>query len=319
MSEALYPAALPFHQQTLAVGDGHQLYIAEFGSADGTPALFLHGGPGTGCSAQHARLFDPQRYRVIQVDQRGAGRSTPVGETRDNDLAALIADLETLRQHLQIERWLVYGGSWGATLALEYAKRHARRIVALVLRAPFLARESDLDWFSGPSGLAKQLPEAYAKLCHALGGEPGDDLYARLHDRLSDDAHPDSAYHAALAWDHWEAAVMGTPPAATEPVLADRTSRIARKRVFAHYCRHRFFLGDDGVMAGIDSLREVHGTIVHGTHDRVCRHAGAELLAHHVSGLQLHSVEGAGHGLHETALQRALRAVLDQHTSGSPA
>ena len=317
--EPLYPASAPFREARLPVDRIHELYYAEFGNPGGFPALFLHGGPGSGCNPQHARLFDPKGFRLLQLDQRGCGASRPSGELRDTDIDHLIDDLEALRTSLDIERWLVYGGSWGGTLALEYAKRHPEPIQTLVLRAPFLARRQDLDWFTGPNGVARELSNAYARLCTRLECSPDDDLIARLYQRLNETNDLDRTYEAALAWDDWEASVMGMPQLSAEPDIAERQRRIARKRVYAHYCQHGFFVGDAGVMQDIDALGTVTTTIVHGRQDRICLHSGSEeLVAKLSSTCELHTVKQAGHALSSTELQAAVRQALDQALTPCP-
>lgn len=307
----LYPPLEPYRSRRLRVDTLHELCFAEFGDPQGLPALFLHGGPGSGCNPEQARLFDPARYRLIQLDQRGSGHSRPPGEVRDNHTGALVDDIEALREHLAIERWLAYGGSWGATLAVEYAKRHPARVSALVLRAPFLARREDLDWFSGPGGIARELPAAYSALLRNLDLSVGDDPIARLHGRLmADDL--ESAYQAALAWETWEAAVMGVsaPQAETDPDL--RARRLARNRIHVHYCQAGFFLGPNGVLDGLQTLKRLPGILVQGQADRVCRHQAARILAAALPQIELRELRGVGHGLHEPALAAAVRQALDE-------
>lgn len=309
----------PYGQQHLPVAGGHALYLAEFGDPQGIPTLFLHGGPGSGCNPGQAALFDPARFRLIQIDQRGCGRSRPAGAIADNDTHALLDDLETIRRHLAIDRWLIYGGSWGGTLAIEYAKRCRERVLGLVLRAPFLARREDLAWFTAPSGVATGLPDAYARLRNRLACRADEALIDCLTSRLDQRQSPRQAYDAALAWDAWEATVMGLPPPAAEDDDLDRQARIARKRIFAHYCRQGFFLGDDGVIPGIDELDGLPGWIVHGTRDRVCRYEGSrQLVERHLPAFVLDGVQGAGHGSHEAAIQDRLRKTLAQASADLP-
>ncbi|MEZ5660333.1 MAG: alpha/beta fold hydrolase [Burkholderiaceae bacterium] len=312
----LHPPTRPFAEEMLDVGQGHRLFIRQMGSEQAIPVLFLHGGPGSGCSPEHARLFDPARCRLILPDQRGSGRSTPAGGLAHNDLAHLIGDLESLRCHLGIEQWLIYGGSWGATLALEYSKSHPGRVLELILRAPFLARQADLDAFFGPQGVARLYPKAYAALCEALSSAHGHDIVARLYAALCAQADLDQAYAAALALDHWEAAVMQVGAAAAQADPAERAARIARKRVYAHYCQQRFFLGENGVLEGLDRIAGIAVTIVHGEHDQVCPIDGSRLLVQeHLPHASLEPVAHAGHGLDRRELQAALRQRIDEALS----
>jgi proline iminopeptidase len=311
--DPLYPASEPRCTSRLSVGSsGHNLYYAEFGDPQGVPALFLHGGPGSGCNPKQARLFNPDGFRLIQLDQRGCGQSRPLGGIQENHIDALLDDMEALRRHLAIDRWLIYGGSWGGTLALEYAKRNTETVLALVLRAPFLARREDLEWFAAPTGVAQEFPEAYTRLHEQLDCAVGEDLVEQLHLCLCTEAVPNQAYRAALAWDTWEATVMGLsmPPQDSDDI--QRRARISRKRIFAHYCHNQFFLGDQGVLPGIGQLNGLTATIVHGVQDRVCRiPASEQLVRTHLPSFKLQKVEDAGHGVHSVVLQAALRQVLD--------
>ena len=320
----LYPARPPARTYGLDVGDGHRLSVAEFGPAQATPALFLHGGPGSGWDPGQARLFHPTRWRLVMPDQRGAGDSTPHGALHGNDTAALVADLERLREHLGIARWLVHGGSWGATLAIEYAKRHGERVQALVLRGVFLARPEDLAWFAAPDGIARTLPGAYAELRSALGLSSGAglaDLLDVLHARLAD---PDRAvaFAAARAWATWEANVMGIAPrpapSDTEEGRADRDRRIARNRIHVHYCRAGFFLGRRGCLDGIEAVDGLPITLIHGEADRICPREGAVLLARLLPQTKLRLVPGAGHLAQDPALAQALREALDAALPAEP-
>ncbi|MEZ5650487.1 MAG: alpha/beta fold hydrolase [Burkholderiaceae bacterium] len=304
------PQTPPIDYFRLAVGDGHDLLVGQQGRRGATPVLFLHGGPGSGCSPDHARVFDPARAHLILPDQRGAGGSRPPGGLRANDLEHLIGDLEAVRQRLGLARWIVYGGSWGATLALEYAKRHPQVVVELILRAPFLARPQDLNAFFGPEGCALAHPDAYRAFCLALGSDDGRDLIARLVRRLNDDA--DTAYRAARALDTWEATVMGLTPSNEESDPQLRARRVAGKRVYAHYCDHGFFLGPDGVLDGLAKIASIPVAIVHGLQDAVCSPAGTQLLVER--GLPNAAptwVAGAGHALTDARLRAALRGVVD--------
>ncbi|MEB4591513.1 alpha/beta fold hydrolase [Candidatus Thiothrix sp. Deng01] len=291
----------------LPVTQGHTLYVAEFGNPQGIPLLFVHGGPGSGCSPAQAALLMPDTFRIIQFDQRGCGRSTPGGRLLGNRTDALLQDMERLRQHLQIEHWAIYGGSWGATLALEYAKRFPQRVLGLLLRGAFLARQEDWEWFSTPDGVARQFPMAYQTLRQTLqtrqGENPANSLYRHL---LNPHTSTEIAYRYALAWDAWEATVMGVPSSSFNPDPASWQAPINRTRVYAYYATHQFFLPEDGVLPGLEAIRHIPTILVHGLHDQVCRFAGAETLAAALPQLQLVPVNG-GHGMHERAIQDALK------------
>ncbi|MCB1775286.1 MAG: alpha/beta fold hydrolase [Gammaproteobacteria bacterium] len=311
-TDPLHPETRPFRTTWLDAGHGHRLHVAEFGNPDGAPVLFLHGGPGSGCNPQQARLFDPVRCRLVQLDQRGCGQSTPAGALVHNDLDALIDDFELARQSLNLDRWTVYGGSWGGTLALAYARRHRASVSRLVLRAPFLARRRDLDHFFAPSGIARSLPGEFDSLCSALGFKEGHDIVQRLHTRLCTDQPEPIMYRAALAVDRWEAAVMGVVPPVGETDPVQRARRIARKRVYAHYCHAGFFLGNEGILDGLGDIGDLEGAIVHGACDNVCLPSGSDLLVRrYLPRFQLQRVADAGHGLDSTAMQRAMRLAID--------
>jgi proline iminopeptidase len=201
-ADPLYPPIEPYAVHRFAVGDGHELYVEECGRADGIPALFLHGGPGAGCGASHRRFFDPARYRIVLLDQRGSGRSTPHAELAHNTTWDLVADLERVREHLGVERWLVFGGSWGSTLALAYAQTHPERVSALVLRGIFLCRPWEIQWFY-QQGASLLFPDYWQDFLAPIPEAERGDLVGAFHRRLTG---PDEAamHEAAVAWSVWE-------------------------------------------------------------------------------------------------------------------
>ncbi|QTR45063.1 alpha/beta fold hydrolase [Thiothrix litoralis] len=302
--------------KNLPVTQGHVLHYAEFGHPAGIPLLFVHGGPGSGCHPAQAKLLYPEGFRIIQFDQRGCGQSTPGGSLLGNRTAALVRDMEALRQHLDITQWVIYGGSWGASLALEYAKRYPQQVLGLLLRGAFLARQEDWEWFSTPHGVAQQFPAAYQALRQALatpeGANPILSLYQQL---LNPQTRQEDAYRYALAWDVWECTVMGLSAPTFNPDSARWQRSIHRARVYSHYCAHQFFLSPQGVLPGLEAIRDIPATLVHGVNDQVCRYASAHLLADALPRCQLVAVE-AGHGMHETTLQQALQqAATTLHTN----
>lgn len=294
---------------TLSVDHGHTLYFAEFGNPQGIPLLFVHGGPGSGCNpAQTAHLY-PEGFRIIQVDQRGCGQSTPLGSIAANTTADLVADMEHLRQHLNIKRWVIYGGSWGTVLALEYAKQFLDKVLGILLRGVFLARREDWNWFALPNGVSKQFPAAYQALLASLQIYYHTDPASVLLQRLN--AEPESTYHTALAWDAWESTVMQIGAPSFNPDPQAWTARIARHRIYAHYAAHQFFLPEQGVLNGLDKLGQIPVYAVHGRNDLVCQLAGAELLGGYLENYQL-LVVGAGHGMHEAELQQGLKQQAER-------
>jgi len=292
----------------LKTRDYHELYYASFGDPKADTILFLHGGPGGCCHAQDASLFNLDHYQVIQVDQRGCGQSRPAGHVQENNTQALVADLENLRHHLGLQRWQIYGGSWGASLALEYAKAYPERVTRLVLRGTFLARASDLAWFFDAGGVARYFPTAYAQLLAALQLEQTNTLtllaqsYQTL---LTADEQPQHAYQVALGLSNWNSVVMGLKPTTASLPVAQQQALIQRQRVFIHYSYHQFFLGGQGVLTDLARLRDLPIHLIHGQHDQVCPLAGAYTLLEYLPHAQL-TVVDAGHGLHETVISEAV-------------
>lgn len=290
----------------LPVTHGHVLHYAEYGNPAGIPLLFVHGGPGSACNPAHTPWLYPQGFRIIQLDQRGCGQSTPAGGLLGNRTTHLLLDMETLRQHLGITRWVIYGGSWGATLALEYAKQYPLHVQALLLRGVFLARQEDWEWFSLPHGVAQQFPAAYQALLHTLQPVADENPINSLYRHLQNPHTPQyQAYRYALAWDTWECAVMGLPAPTFTPDASIWQARINNVRIYSHYCYQQFFLPALGVMARLEALHTLPVILVHGLHDQVCRHASAVLLAKALPNSQLVSAD-AGHGMHAARLQQTL-------------
>ena len=301
--------------QFLPVSPLHTLCYAEFGNPAGIPLVFLHGGPGSSAQAALASLFLPDRYRLILFDQRGCGRSTPQGALVHNTLAALVQDIEALRRHLGIARWVVYGGSWGATLALEYAKAHRERVSGLLLRGSFLARTRDLDWFVAPDGVAQSFPQAYQAVQEQLQPIRGEQLYDALYRRLLTHGQDFAgALQAARAWEQWENAVMGfVSEPATEPTpdLQQHFPLVAGRLIYAHYCVHHCFLPPEGVLSGIEVLAGMPLEIVHGRQDQVCLPEAASTLQHLLPQARLQQVD-AGHGMHEAGIRAGIVAGLER-------
>ena len=288
----------------LDVSDGHRLWVQPWGDPAGIPVVFLHGGPGSGCNRSQTALFDAARHRVIFVDQRGAGQSLPHGERRNNSTAHLIADLESIRIHLGIDRWLVVGGSWGATLALAYAQAHPDRIRGLVLRATFLGTRAELDWAFG-TGLAMFHPALHDALYALVPG--ADDPLTALWDLI---LHPDPTLHApaAWAWYHTERALSELLPAVTQlPKMTDHTPLPATPFMEAHYFRHDCFLTDGVLMSGAARLAGIPGIIVQARYDLLCPPLTATRLAARWPQAKLVVVEAAGHTIGHAGVQTAVR------------
>ncbi len=251
----LYPEIAPYRTHRLAVDALHTLHVEECGNPDGIPVIFLHGGPGAGLSPVHRRFFDPARYRIVLFDQRGTGQSTPFGELRDNTTAHLIADIEAVRGLAGIERWLVFGGSWGSTLALAYAQAHPARATGVIVRGVYLGREEENRWFNEADGGARWVfPERWARYeAHIPAGERGTMIEAYW--RRMDDPDAAIAMAAAQAWLGWEdgAATLLHEPDATSD--EDPARVLAKARIEAHYFRHNAFLAHGQLLRDIDRIR----------------------------------------------------------------
>jgi proline iminopeptidase len=279
----LYPAIEPTASGHLEVGEGHTLYWETCGNAQGKPAVVLHGGPGSGCTPWHRRLCDPARYRIVLFDQRNCGRSTPHASTPGVDLATnttphLVADLERLRAHLAIDRWLVLGGSWGSTLALAYAESHARRVTELVLFGVTAGLRREFDHvFRG--GLANRFPAQWRRLCEAALPEPdrGGDVVEAIQ-RLLFDPDPEVCDRAAFEWCLWESATPGWPPSdRLAPRFRDRAYALAFARIVTHYVRNHAWLEDGALFDGLAALEGIPVVLIDGRHDPQTTRTAEEL------------------------------------------
>ncbi len=305
----LYPPADVVDSGLLRLDSLHTMYWETAGNPAGQPAVFLHGGPGAGASSDHRRFFDPRHYRIIVYDQRGSGRSRPIAETRDNTTQHLIADMERLRAHLGVERWLVFGGSWGSTLALAYAQSHPERVTALVLRGVFLCRKSEVDWFL--YGMRTIFPEAWERFSSFLPEAERGDLLAAYHARLMD---PDPSVHlpAARAWSSYEGACSTLLPS-PETIAAFGRDRMALSlaRLEAHYFVNSVFLKKNALLDNTHRIAETPGHIVQGRYDIVCPIASAYDLHRRWPRARLSVIPDAGHSAMEPGVRRALIAATE--------
>jgi len=306
--DTLFPEIDSYATGRLAVDARHTLYWETCGNPRGVPLVFLHGGPGGGCLPHHRRYFDPSFWRITLFDQRGAGRSTPSAELADNTTQHLIADLEQLRKRLGIARWLLFGGSWGSTLALAYAQAHPECCSGLVLRGIFLARRAELDWFM--HGMRNVFPEAWRAFAEFLPPAEREDLLGSYHRRLTD---PDPAVHmpAARAWDRYEGACSTLLPSVdAAPQFDSDASALAIARIEAHYFVHRAFLGEGELLAGLARIRHLPCTIVQGRYDIVCPPVTADELARAWPEAEYVVVPDAGHSVREPGIARELVAAV---------
>lgn len=306
----LFPPIDPYGTGLLRLDDRHSMYWEQSGNPRGQPVLFLHGGPGAGATPAHRRFFDPYHYRIVVFDQRGAGRSTPHGEIEANTTPILVDDIERLRLHLGIDRWHVFGGSWGSTLALAYAQSHPSRVRSLALRGIFLGRKAEIDWFL--YGIGNVFPEAWRAFAHFLPEAERGDLLAHYWKRLID---PDPAVHlpAARAWSAFEGSCSTLLPS-PETVQAFSEDRMALglARIEAHYFRNALFLPDGALLAGVAKIRDIPATIVQGRYDMVCPIATADLLAKAWPEARYIVVPDAGHSAMEPGIRSQLVAAMER-------
>ncbi len=301
----LFPDIRPYATQRLAVGPPHTLYIEECGSPDGLPVLFLHGGPGAGCEPLHRRFFDPQRYRIVLFDQRGCGQSAPHAELTDNTTWHLVADIEKLRVHLGIDRWVVFGGSWGSTLALAYAETHPDRVLGLILRGVFLCRDRDIRWFY-QEGASRLFPDLWEHFLAPIPVAERDDLLHAYHRRLTG-ANELERLRAAKAWSVWEGSTLTLE---SNPHLIEQFGEARRAlglaRIECHYFVNHCFMEPDQLLRDADRLRDIPGVIVHGRYDVVCPLDNAWALHRVWPEAELRIVGAAGHSASEPGIVDAL-------------
>jgi proline iminopeptidase len=296
----LYPPIEPYRSGMLALDRIHTMYWEQCGNPHGVPVVFLHGGPGAGSAPNHRRFFDPARYRTVIFDQRGSGRSTPLGELRENTTLHLIADIERLREHLGIDRWLVFGGSWGSTLALAYGEVHPERCLGFVLRGIFLCRKSEIEWFL--YGLRNLFPEAWRAFASIIPRSEQNDLLAAYYKRLID---PDPAVHvpAARAWSIYEGSCSTLLPSPdTVAYFASDVVALGLARVEAHYFTHDIFLPPDSLLANIRRVAALPGIIVQGRYDAVCPIVSADDLHRAWPQAEYVVVADAGHSAWEPGI-----------------
>lgn len=307
----LLPEIGPNWQQWLPVGDGHELYVEEVGNPDGLPVVVLHGGPGAGCNEAMRRFFDPQRFRVILFDQRGAGRSRPHASLVENNTPKLIADIELIRNQLGIKQWLVFGGSWGSTLALAYAQAHPQAVTGLVLRGIFLAREQDYDWMTAPDqGCSQVYPDHYQDFLAPLGGDSRD-LIPRYYQLLTSDNELERM-QAAKAWTLWEGRMVNlVPPSRVDELYTDPSLALSVGRMECHYFAHRCFLEEGQLLKDAAKIAHIPTVIVHGRYDMVCKLENATSLAAVLPQAQLWIVPAAGHSAMEPGITDGLIKALD--------
>lgn len=300
----LFPEIEPYASGRMPLDARHTMYWEASGNPDGIPVVFLHGGPGSGASPSHRRFFDPARYRIVIFDQRGSGRSTPLGAIEDNTTPLLIDDIERLRRHLEVERWLVFGGSWGSTLALAYGEAHPDRCLGFVLRGIFLCRPSEIDWFL--YGMRNVFPDIWRNFAEFIPAAERDDLLGAYRKRLED---PDPAVHlpAARTWSLYEGACSTLMP--SEDAMrhfGDDGVALGLARIEAHYFAHDIFLPRNSLVDNVGLIRHLPCVIVQGRYDMVCPAVSAFDLKAAWPEAELIVVPDAGHSAWEPGIRARL-------------
>ncbi|MDF9392067.1 MULTISPECIES: prolyl aminopeptidase [Methylococcus] len=305
----LYPPIEPYASHRFDLGDGHQVYVEECGNPDGIPAVFLHGGPGSGCRHHHRSFFDPERYRAILFDQRGCGRSTPHGAVKNNTTRHLLGDLEAIRERLSVPRWLLFGGSWGAALALLYAQAFPEQASGLVLRGCFLARKRDVDWFVR-DGASRFHPESWQRFIDNFDSKEKAHLVRAIHCRLNG-ADELEQRRMAREWWLWSSRVtlgQAFTPTDDEPLPA---GALAQCRIELHYAAARYFIKEGQILEDCSKISHLPATIVHGRKDLVCPPEAAWLLHRALPRSELMILPNSGHLAQGEEMTDALVRALD--------
>jgi len=303
--QPLFPAIKNNNHFFLAVDALHRLYIEESGTETGIPVVFLHGGPGSGCEPFHRRFFDPKKYRIILFDQRGCGRSKPHAELRDNTSQHLLADMEKIREKLGIEKWMVFGGSWGSTLALLYAETYPQRVSALIVRGIFLGRKKDIDWFY-QEGANRIYPDYWQHFIEPIAENKRDNLLEAYHELLTGE-NEIAKSRAAKAWSTWEGMTANlSPKGSVLEHFTDLHYALSIARIEAHYFVNNNFLSENQLLQNADKLTEIPGIIIQGRYDMICPIEQAFELHHVWQTAVLEVIPACGHAASEPAMIDAL-------------
>jgi len=306
--EKLFNVIKPYVSHHLQADDLHTLYIEECGNPAGVPVVFLHGGPGAGCAPYHRRYFDPDIYRIILFDQRGCGKSTPHACLEENTSWHLVADIELIREHLHIEKWLVFGGSWGSTLGLLYAQTHPDSVSGLILRGIFLARDKDVQWFY-QEGARRIFPDYWQKFIEPIPESERGDMLAAYSRQLTGE-NEIQQMRAAKAWSIWEGmtATLQTDKAVIDSFSHSHTA-LSVARIECHYFMHQCWLEPNQLINNMDKIRHIPGYIVQGRYDVICPVEQAWELSTAWPEAQLSIIEDAGHAIVEAGITQALLKI----------
>jgi proline iminopeptidase len=306
----LFPEIEPYNSFRLKVSDIHELSVEEAGNPKGQPVVFLHGGPGAGLSKNHRRLFDPKHYRIILFDQRGAGKSTPFAELKENTTWDLVEDMEKIRKHLSITRWMVFGGSWGSTLALAYSQKHPKQVTGLVLRGIFMCRPSEIKWFY-QDGAEQIFPDLWEKYIAPIAAEERHEMVKAYYRRLTSETES-VRLEAARAWSTWEGSTLSLLPSeeAISTFSADQTA-VSLARIECHYFMNDAWFRKDQLLEDVDKIRHIPAVIVHGRYDVVCPVTSAWDLHKRWPEAKLQIIPDAGHSVFEPGILNALIATTE--------
>lgn len=310
--QTLFPDIKPYQRHQFAVDPPHVLYLEECGNPDGIPVLFIHGGPGAGYSGKSRCFFDPERYRIILFDQRGSGRSQPHACIENNTTDDLIADIEAIRQFLDIDTWVLFGGSWGATLAIAYAQRRPQQVSAMILRGIFLSRTKELDWLYAEGGASKIFPDYWRDFERQVPRRRDESLVSAYHRAIHDSSNEVASMAAAKAWSLWEARCSTLRPNnQLEHKLLDARTAFAMAHIETHYFMNGGFVDGDALLENMEHISHIPGIIVQGRYDMVCPLETAYELHSRWTNAQLYIIRDAGHSAFEPGISDALVRATD--------
>ena len=307
----LYPDIKPYKTHQIKVDEPHVLYVEESGNPDGIPVLFVHGGPGAGCESYHRCFFDPNVYRIILFDQRGSGHSTPHAELEGNNTQALVADMEIIREQLDINRWVLFGGSWGSTLSLVYAETHNDRVMGLIVRGIFLTRQKEIDWFY-QEGASRVFPDYWQDFIKPIPENERDNLLEAYYKRLTGE-NEIAQMQAAKAWSIWEGrtATLKSNKNVIDHFGSTHTA-LSLARIESHYFMNDSFLEDNQILNNVDKLQNIPGVIVQGRYDLICPLESAWTLHQYWLNSELKIIVDAGHSATEAGTVDALVSATDE-------
>ncbi len=306
----LYPDIKPYREQRFDTGSHHVLHVEESGNKEGIPVLFLHGGPGSACEPFHRRFFDPDKYRIILFDQRGCGRSTPHANVENNTTQDLIKDMERIRKELDIQNWVLFGGSWGTTLGLLYAQQYPDNVSAMILRGVFLARQQDLDWIY-KDGANRIFPDAWHEFTKNIAPDEQNDLL-QAYKKLLSGNNELARMAAAKSWSAWEGHCATLRPNITVmDHFAEPHTALSMARMEVHYFSNNAFIKENQILDNMKVVSEIPGIIVHGRYDMVCPLENATSLHQHWPASELQIIRDAGHASSEAGIVDALVRATD--------